>query len=220
MIAATAMVSCNSYKTPQFGCNTHWTLEGNHAYSATNGIDIDFGNGSAFPIANSGNGEYDLTFITDAKKFSLYDRACQDYMTSMLKQIPIVIDSIDFFLADRYAVVHYNALTRLKPDMVIQSDSATLVWQANPRESIVQPHDELWRNFVIDKKQSRIAVVDRMVKNGQHLAIIYIMQNARKKLPFAGTMHYDIFDIHNTQATGTAMEWLLGISMKAWKSGY
>ena len=215
-VIAVALVGCGNYHLPPFAGSGNWRVVDNHAQSEHLGIDIDFGNGSTFPIANARNGQYDLNFITDDASFDNYDMVCRNYVATMLRQLPMPIDSLDFILADRYVVARTGVLTQWVPHMICNADGARLVAQAHPRSTAVQPHDELWRNFVFDKKMHRIAIVDRFVKNGRHMAIIYILQGNNRKVPFAGMCDFDIFDRCNTQAVGSMMESLLDISEAAW----
>lgn len=214
IIIALLLVACGKYQMPPFS-NNEWKLANNHVTNADIGTDIDFGGGSTLPITNSSNGDYGLNFITDEDGFNRYDKFCQRYFTTMLSQLPMAIDSIEFILADRFAVLQPNALTQWPPDVIRQADGVVLVAQANPPANDLQPLDELWRNLVFDKKMNRIFVIDRFYKNGKHLAIVYTMQNEDKLVPFSGTFHYDIFNPHNVQSVGTNMETLLNISISA-----
>ena len=50
-------------------------------------------------MANAGNGEYDLHFITSQDGFNAYDPKCAKYITDVLKQIPLKIDSVEVILS-------------------------------------------------------------------------------------------------------------------------
>ena len=210
------LIGCsNKYQMPPFCHNDDWRLLGNHAQNERTHTDIDFGAGSVMPITNASNGQYDLNFITDDAGFNEYDALCQRYAATLLKRLPMTIDSIGFILADQFLVVHPALDTRWRPDLIRRADGVVLAAQAFPPDGDVQPHDQLWRNFIFDKKMGRIAVVDRLVKNGKHLALIYVLQNENKHVPFAGTFNYDIFSRNNVQFIGMTMEGLLNISVGA-----
>ena len=209
------LTGCAKYQMPPFSHGNGWKLVGNHTVSERICTDIDFGGGSTMPIANSSNGEYELNFITDAPGYDLYDTFCRNYIATMLGKLPMQLDSIHFILADRYVVAEPSVLTRWMPDLIRLDDGTVLVAQGIRPASDIQPHNELWRNVIFDKTMKRIAVVDRFIKNGKHLAIIYILQNENKRVPFAGTFQFDIFDPDNIQPVGLAMESLLDISVKA-----
>ena len=155
---------------------------------------INFGGESVFPITNMSDGEYDLHFITNEEQFQAYDPYCRDYITSAISKIPLAIDSMQF---------------------VRQSDGVELVVEANPRAGSIQPHDEIWRNFIFDGQRHRILVVDRLVKNGKHLGIVYIMQGEDNHVPFSGNFHYDITARRNIQPVGEHMRALLDITIDA-----
>jgi hypothetical protein len=97
-------------------------------------------------------------------------------------------------------------------------DGAVLTVQANPVESLVQPHDELWRNLIFNKRQHQITVVDRLVKNGKHYAIVYVLQSECKSSPFTRNIQYDINNPRNIQSVGTQLEALMDISVNALES--
>ncbi len=176
---------------------------------------INFGGESTFPIANMSNGEYDLNFITTDEQFQAYAPYCKDYIASAISKIPVTIDSLEFVLADRFVVFMPNVLSRWLPDYVCQSDGAEFVVEANPRATSVQPHDEIWRNFIFDDKRHRILVVDRLVKNGKHLGIIYIIQGEDRHVPFSANFHYDVTARRNIQPVGEHMRALLNITIAA-----
>jgi len=209
------LVGCSTYRMPPFSQQNDWKLSGNTVSSVSKATTVDFAKGEVFPIINASNGEYDLNFITSQADFDRYDPTCAKYIKDVLKSIPMNIESIDLILADRYLILTPSIQNHWLPDYVRRGDGAQLVTQANPVESDVQAHDELWRNYVINEKMNQIVVVDRIVKNGKHLAIAYIMQSEKHGLPFHLTTHYDILDKHNIQAVGTYMEYLLGITTDA-----
>lgn len=90
-----------------------------------------------------------------------------------------------------------------------------LTVQAHPVESLVQPHDQLWRNLVVNKAKRQITVVDRLVKNGRHYAIVYVLQSESKSSPYAINYQFDITDPRNMQSIGTQLEALMKTSVNA-----
>lgn len=214
------LASCAKHVMPPFASTPHWVLDGNVASSTVHDMAIDFGGGNTFPITNASDGEYELNFIATTKQFTNYDIVCQNYITSAISQIPLQIDSIEFVLADRYITFTPNVTKGWMPDLVRQADGTELVAEANPRSSTIQPHDEIWRNYVFDTHLHRIIVVDRLVKNGKHIGIAYIMQSENKHVPFASTYHYDVTQRRNTQPVGEAMRALLDITIAASESHF
>ena len=104
------------------------------------------------------------------------------------------------------------------PDYVRRADGSILTVQALPIASIVQPHDELWRNLIISKSKHQIIVVDRLIKNGRHYVIVYVMQSECKSSPYSRNIQYDITNPCNIQSVGTYLESLMEISIKALQS--
>ena len=209
-----ALAGCSVSKIPPFAASK-WTLMGNVASSTHHGVAINFGGESMFPITNMSDGEYDLHFITTDEQFQAYAPYCKDYIASAISEIPMTIDSLELVLADQFVMFRPNLLSEWLPDYVRQPDGTEFVVEANPRASVIQPHDEIWRNFIFDAKRHRILVVDRLVKNGKHLGIVYIMQGEDKHVPFSGNFHYDITARRNIQPVGEHMRALLGITIAA-----
>lgn len=215
LAVAMALAGCSVSKVPPFASSSRWALDGNVVSSERHGVAINFGGESVFPISNMSNGEYDLHFITNEEQFQAYDPYCRDYIASAISKIPLTIDSLQLVLADQFIVFTPNLYSRWMPDLVRQSDGVELVVEANPRDGAIQPHDEIWRNFIFDSKRHRILVVDRLVKNGKHLGIVYIMQGEDKHVPFSGNFHYDITARRNIQSVGEHMRALLDITIDA-----
>ena len=209
-----ALAGCSVSKIPPFA-SSRWTLDGNVVSNARHGVAINFGGKSVFAITNMSDGEYDLHFITGDEQFQACDPYCREYIASAISKIPLIIDSLQLVLADQFIVFTPNLYSRWMPDFVRQSDGVELVIEANPRAEAIQPHDEIWRNFIFDNKRHRILVVDRLVKNGKHLGIVYIMQGEDKHVPFSGNFHYDITARRNIQPVGEHMRALLDITIDA-----
>jgi len=207
--------SCTHNHMPPFSSASQWTLNGNVASSAVCDIAVNFGGNSTLPITNSSNSEYELNFINSSKSFSDYNPFCKKYINSAINKIPLAIDSVEFILADRFMVLTASAAGTWTPDLIRKADESQIVVEANPLDSHVQPNDEIWRNVLFDNKMRRIIVVDRIVKNNRHLAIVYIMQSEKKGLPFTSTFQYDITSKRNTQPVGECMSALLNISIDA-----
>ena len=166
-------------------------------------------------LANAGNGEYDLHFITSQEDFDAYDPKCAKYFTDVLKQIPLKIDSVEAILADQYLILSTSATSAWEPDYVRRADGAVLTVQANPVQSLRQPHDELWRNLIINKSKHQIIVVDRLIRNNRHYAIVYVLQSESKSSLLVRNIQFDITCERNIQSTGTMLESLMDKSIDA-----
>lgn len=212
---ALLLAACATRPLPPFATASQWTLSGNVARSARCDMAVDLGGGSTFPITNASNGDYDLHFVLTTPQLEAGDAFCRDYIASAICQIPLAIDSIEFVLAERYILLSHNPLSRWMPHLVRQADGTELVVEANPCATAVQPHDEIWRNFIFDDKRHRILVVDRIVKNGRHLALVYILQAETPRVPFTSTFHYDVTSRLNTQPVGEYMRALMDITIAA-----
>ncbi|MBR5728280.1 MAG: hypothetical protein IKX39_06485 [Muribaculaceae bacterium] len=203
------LTSCAKYQMPPFG--TGWTLQGNTV--ANRDMQVDFGGDGI--LANASDGGYDLHFITSQAGFNAYDPKCVTYLTDVIKHIPLKIDSIDVIFADQFLILSPSVINAWEPDYVRRADGGILSVQAHPVESLVQPHDQLWRNLVIDKTKRQITVVDRLVKNGRHYAIVYVLQSESKSSPYAINYQFDITNPRNMQSIGTLLEALMKTSVNA-----
>ncbi|MBR1883053.1 MAG: tetratricopeptide repeat protein [Muribaculaceae bacterium] len=210
------LASCSSHRLPPFATSSRWTLDGSTTSSATRDMAINFGGENSSLLTNMSDGDYELHFITGTEQFDAeYNDFCKNYITSAIKQIPLKIDSMEFVLADQYIVFTPSIANWWAPDLARLDDGTELVAEANPRPSDVQPHNEIWRNFVFDNKRHRILVVDRLVKDGKHLAIAYIVQSEDKHVPFSSILHYDVTLRRNIQPAGEYMRGLLDITIAA-----
>lgn len=205
------LTSCANYQMPPFGMGMRWSLQGNTV--ANSDISVDFGGDGI--LANASDGSYDLHFITSQAGFDAYNPRCVSYLTDVIKQIPLKIDSIDVIFADQFLILSPSVINPWEPDYVRRADRGVLTVQAHPVESLVQPHDQLWRNLVIDKAKRQITVVDRLVKNGRHYAIVYVLQSECKSSPYSINYQYDITNPRNMQSIGTALEALMKTSVNA-----
>lgn len=212
------LASCSTYDLPPFASEGRWELQGNAVVNRTDNMMIDFGGGNVFPMSNASDASYDLHFVVNREQFNSYDPAVAEYLKDVLKAIPLRIDSVELILADQYMVLSTSLFNYWKPDYIRRADGSQHVVEANPVTSEIQPHDELWRNLLFDSKKRQIVVVDRLIKNGKHYAIVYIMQSEKKGIPFATPFHYNILDRHNIQPVGGHLEHLLGISINALNS--
>ena len=176
---------------------------------------VDFGDGI---LANASNGDYDLNFITSQAEFNAYEPRLAKYLTDVVKNIPLNVKSIEAILADEYLILSIEPNNTWGPDYVRRTDGAILTVQANPVPSLVQPQGELWRNLIINKSKHQIIVVDRLIKNDRHYAIVYILQSESKSSPYSRNTQYDITSPRNIQTVGTWLEGLMKTSIKALES--
>ena len=208
------LASCARQGLPSFCTSGDWRQRGNVVENSD--MKVQFGGDG--PLANAGNGQYELNFITSEAEFNAYEPKLANYLTDVIKQIPLKIDSIDVIFADEFLILTTSGSNTWKPDYVRRSDKAILTVQGNPIESIVQPKDELWRNLIINKSKRQIIVVDRLIKNDRHYAIVYVLQSESKSSPFSANYQYDITNPRNIQSIGTNLEALIKTSVDAFES--
>jgi len=209
ILVSLSLVGCTSYRLPSFGTSNDWKLQGGTLSNKE--LSADFG-GNAL-LTNAGNGEYELNFITSQAQFNAYDIKISKYITDAIKQIPLKIDSIDVVLADQFLILTINPINSWEPDYVRRPDGSLLTVQANPLASFVQPHYELWRNLIIRQNKHQIIVVDRLIKNGTHYALVYILQSDSRTSPYSRVFQFDITNPRNLQSTGTIIDGLMQISV-------
>ena len=214
LLLTACLASCTRYTLPSFGTFGQWRLLEN---GVTNGdMTVNFAGDGI--LANASDGNYDLHFITSQAEFDAYEPRCAKYLTDVIRHIPLNVDSIAVILADEFLILSPAVNNAWEPDYIRRADGAVLTVQANPVESLVQPHDELWRNLIFNKRQHQITVVDRLVKNGKHYAIVYVLQSECKSSPFTRNIQYDINNPRNIQSVGTQLEALMDISVNALES--
>ena len=206
-----SLASCARYRLPSFGTSSDWKLQGGTVSNKE--LNANFGGNGI--LANAGNGGYDLNFITSQAQFNAYDTKIARYITDAVKQIPLKINSINIVLADQFLILTTNPSNTWEPDYVRRADGSVLTVQANPLASLVQPHDELWRNLIIRQNKHQIIVVDRLIKNGTHYALVYILQSDSKSSPYSRVFQFDITNPRNLQSTGTLIDGLMQTSVNS-----
>lgn len=211
---ALCLAGCARHSMPPFSISGDWSLQNGTVHNED--ITLDFAeNGS---LANAFNGEYELNFVTSQLKFNAYDSKCSEYLCDVVKQIPLEIDSINVILADQFLILTIDAANEWEPDYVRQADGMVMTVQANPVNTLIQPHDELWRNLIINKSKHQIIVVDRLIKNDKHYALVYVLQSDSKGSPFTRCIQYDITNPRNIQSVGTLIDGIMNISVNAFES--
>lgn len=196
---------------PSFSNSGGWWQRDNSV--GNNDLKVDFGGDGL--LANASNGDYDLNFITSQAEFEAYEPKLAKYLADVVRSIPLNIKSIDAILADEYLILSIEPINTWVPDYVRRADGAILTVQANPVANLVQPKGELWRNLIINKSKRQIIVVDRLVKNDKHYAIVYILQSESKSSPYSINVQYDITNPRNIQTVGTWLEALMKTSVNA-----
>lgn len=211
LLMAVCMASCSRYTLPPFGTAGQWRLlEG---AVANRDMTVNFGGDGL--LANASDGSYDVNFITSQTGFNAYDTKCAQYLSDVIRHIPLKVNSIDVILADEYLILSTAVDNSWEPDYVRRADGVVLTVEANPVESLVQPHDEMWRNLIVNKPKRQIIVVDRLIKNGKHYAIVYVLQSDGKSSTYTRNIHYDISNPRNIQSIGTLLEGLMETSVNA-----
>ncbi|MBO4813725.1 MAG: hypothetical protein J5523_02065 [Muribaculaceae bacterium] len=218
ILLALTLASCAKQVMPTFGTHSDWTLQDNTISSMANGMTVNFGGNSTTALTNASNGSFDLNLIKSRDEFNHYDPALAQYIADVVKQIPLRIDSIEVILADQYLILATNPINRWLPDFVHRADGSQMVVEANPVDSDIQPHDELWRNFIFNDKKHQMTVVDRFVKHGKHFAIVYVLQSAKKGIPLCHTFNFNVSNRQNIQFVGTYLEALMQITLDAMQS--
>lgn len=208
------LASCARQGLPLFSASGDWRQQGNMVENRD--LKVKFGGDGI--LANAGNGNYDLNFITCEAEFNAYEPKLAKYLADVVKQIPLKVDSIDVIFADEFLILTTSGVNRWEPDYVRRSDGVVMTVQANPVKNLVQPADELWRNLIINKSKRQILVVDRLVKNNRHYAIVYVLQSESKSSPFSTSYQYDITNTRNMQTVGTQLDVLMKTSADALES--
>ncbi|MBO4721673.1 MAG: hypothetical protein J5629_01940 [Muribaculaceae bacterium] len=208
------LASCARLGLPSFSTSGDWRQRGNVVENSD--MKVQFGGDGL--LSNAGNGEYELNFITSEAEFNAYEPKLANYLADVIKQIPLKIDSIEMIFADQFLILTTSGSDTWEPDYVRRADKAVLTIQGYPIESLVQPEDELWRNLIINKSKRQIIVVDRLIKNDRHYAIVYVLQSESKSSPFSANYQYDITNPRNIQSIGTNLDTLMKTSINALES--
>lgn len=194
------------YQMPPFSHAGQWRMEGNSVINEKAKLSLDFSHLEGMPNSNAGNKDEDLHFIDNQTAFDQYDPACADYIKDVLKCIPLKFDAIDAIFGDEFIVLAPSVGSEWRPNYYRRADGAEYVEQAWPVENLVQPHDQIWRNVIVNKKKQQMITVDRFVKNGQHYAIVQLFQGENKKAPWANWTMSDFTDYRNIQHVGTTLD--------------
>ena len=221
-LLAVVLAGCaTQYQMPPFGTSGQWRMEGNAVVNEGTMLKLDFGsNDDAHPITNASNRNHELHFITSQAEFEQYDPACVKMVKEVLKSIPLQIDTVDVIVADEFMVLTTNITSQWRPDLYCEQDGKVLVEQAWPVTSLVQPHDQVWRNIIFNKKAHRIVTVDRMIKRGRHYAIVQIFQSNSKNAPWVNWGMMDVTSTSNIQHVGLTLDSWFRKWVTAWETDY
>ena len=218
LVAVMCLAGCSRYQMPPFSKAGEWKYQDYALINEKAKLKLDCSY-SFFPNNPTNADDESLNLITSEAAFGQYDPACATYLKDALKSIPLKIDSIEVILTDDIIVLTPSIQSEWRPDYFVQSDGSIWVEQAWPVTSLVQPHDQLWRNLIINKKKKQIITVDRFVKQGRHFAVVQIYQSELKKAPWAnGTM--DFTDSRNIQHMGAVLRDACERLTRAWKKDY
>lgn len=213
------MSGCARYQMPPFSSAGEWTVQDNALINESAKLRLDC---SSFlpvmPLQNEGKEE--SHFITSQAAFEHYDPARARFVKEVLKAIPMKIDSIEAIIDDDLIVLTPNKWSEWRPDYYCSPDGTTWVEQAWPVSSPVQPHDQMWRNLIINEKKHQILTVDRFVKQGRHFAIVQIYQSKTKKNPLLDGSMVDYTDRRNIQHVGSVLNDSFLQWINAWKNDY
>lgn len=204
---------------PPFSHEGQWRAEGNAIIHEKTKLMLDCSDNPDLPNRNASDGTSDLHFIDSQELFDRYDPACAQYIKDILKCVPMKFDAIDAIFCDNFIVLTPAVDNDWRPDQYRLPDGAVYAEQAWPLESFVQPHDQVWRNIIFDKKEHRLVTVDRFVKRGQHFAIVQIFQSANKKAPWTNCL-MDFTDSRNIQSVGTNLDYWFNRRVEAWEKDY
>ena len=209
------------YQMPPFSTAGEWRQQGNALVNEKAKLRLDYSSSVPdIPRQNASDGSEELHFITSQEAFEQYDPACREFVEEVLKSIPMKIDSIEAIFADDIIVLTPNKWSEWRPDYFCMHDSSTWVEQAWPLGNLVLPHDQLWRNIIINKKKHQILTVDRFVKNGQHFAIVQIYQSKNKKVPWTNCYTVDFTNPRNIQHVGGVLNYEILRIINAWLEDY
>ena len=199
------LAGCSTYQMPPFSHAGVWRMEGNSVINEKAKLKLDCSHQVGLPNFNASDKSENLHFIDSQAAFEQYEPACADYIKDVLKSIPLKFDAIDVIFGDEFIILTPSVGSEWRPDYYRRADGAVFVEQAWPLESLVQPHDQLWRNVIVNEKKHRLITVDRFVKNGQHFAIAQIFQAETKKVPLVNCMA-DYTNKRNIQQVGTSLD--------------
>ena len=203
---------------PPFSHAGQWRLEGNTLINEKAGLKLDCSNQVGMPNYNASDKSQELHFIDNQSAFDRYDPACADYIKDVLKSIPLKFDAIDVIFGDEFIVLSPSVGNQWRPDYYHLGDGVEYVEQAWPLESLVQPHDQFWRNVIVNEKEHQLITVDRFVKQGKHFAIVQVFQSPSKKAPWSNCMS-DFTDKRNIQHTGLTLDHWYRRWVEAWGAG-
>ena len=210
------LAGCSTYQMPPFSHAGQWRLEGNSLVNEKTKFKLDCSHDASKPNVNAGDKSEELHFIDSQALFDQYDPACVDYIKDVLKSIPLKFDAIDLIMGDEFLILTPSVDSEWRPDLYHRSDGVEYVEQAWPVESLIQPHNQIWRNVIVDKKKQRLVTVDRFVLWGKHFAVVQIFQAENKNAPWANCLA-DFTNDRNIQSVGLVLDHWFHRRVEAWE---
>lgn len=138
------------------------------------------------------------------------------YEQSVRKDIPFAVSEFRQVKPDVYAF-KCDKYVELLPDYEVDDEGALMIWRTTftPTHT-AQPPQYIWRNIVINKRNSRVLCVDRLLKNGKTFGYVYVLQGETKTIP--NGFHWDVTDQRHMLNVAPILEGQTGLSVELLKT--
>ena len=152
-------------------------------------------------------GGYELNFITREKFNNHY--VAYNLIKDCIKQLPFKHKMVEFVYADKCIVLRLdNDYRTWAAHYTINITGETYgelfgeKWRSNQALS----KNICWRNLIISRSKKRILCVDRILLDGNAIAIVYVLQADKKSYPFPTLYHWDITQPESLPYTGRILD--------------
>lgn len=127
------------------------------------------------------------------------------FLISVMKDIPFRLEGLR--QVDKACYTFGGKVISTPPDYEIADDGSvqvgrTSLWELPTR----QKESDVWRNLYFNRRQKRIVCVDRFLKDGMTIGLVYVLQTESPKWKKNGTYHWDVTDQRNMLSAAEVME--------------
>lgn len=148
-----------------------------------------------------------LSVITMSSCSTVKLSESERFMAAFRKDVPFVLDSLTQIGKDRYSFSNAQYINA-EADDEIHADGSRMCLRTTfgDPKNLRQDSSVIWRNLFFNRKEQRMVCVDRIVRRGRTVGMIYIMQSESKKYPTIGTYHWDVADPRAMQHTTKTLD--------------
>lgn len=131
----------------------------------------------------------------------------QRFMSAFRKDVPFTLDTLTQIGNGKYCFSNVQYVNT-EADDEIHADGSIygLRTTFDDPKGLPQDSSVIWRNLFFNRREQRVVCVDRMVRDGRTVGMVYTLQSENRKYPTLGTYHWDVSDPRAMQHTARILK--------------